>query len=85
MKRIRPYLNRFLLLVLLAAPLAATGCAARHYHDPYYNQWDRREDRAYRRWQAERHEHYREFSRRSREEQREYWRWRNERRGGDRR
>ncbi len=83
MKRIRLGLNRLLLGALIAVPLAATGCAAHYYHDPYYSQWNRRDDRAYRRWQAERHERYREFSRRSREEQREYWRWRNQRRDED--
>jgi hypothetical protein len=88
MKRIRRYLNWFLLVAVLAVPLATTGCADRYrYHDPYYQdyQLNKREDLAYRRWQAERHERYRAFSERSREERREYWRWRHEHRDGDRR
>lgn len=89
MQRIRRRLGGFVLLAALAVPVATTGCASRsRYYDPYYrdyHRWDRREDRAYHRYEAERHERERAFSRRSPEEQREYWRWRHEHHDNDRR
>lgn len=71
-----------LLLASFLAPVLMTGCAQNRYYranDPYYHdthRWNRDEDAAYRRWEAERHIEHREYRERQEAEQREYWEWR---------
>ncbi len=77
------YLSSFLLVLVLAAPLAMTGCAERHYYrvyDPYYrdyHRWDDGEIVFYNQWVIEtRRDPHRDFRKLDRDEQREYWEWR---------
>jgi hypothetical protein len=70
------------LAATVIAGASFTGCAhPANYYDSARNdnhRWDRREDTAYRRWEAERRFDHMEFNRRSADEQRAYWAWRHE-------
>jgi len=63
--------------VLCTASLG--GCTHPRYYDNVSNvnrRWDAREERAYRRWEAERNMRDIRFDRRAAAEQRAYWEWR---------
>jgi hypothetical protein len=81
----------YLTSVIRGVPLAAamlvsagfaTACApTRNVYDSSYNdnhRWDRREDAAYRRWEAEQHLRHIAYEQRVVDEQRAYWTWRHE-------
>jgi outer membrane biogenesis lipoprotein LolB len=68
-----------LVVAALLSASAVTACA--HPNNTYEspresNRWDRREDRAYRQWEAERRYRHIEYARRVAAEQRAYWEWR---------
>ncbi|MBZ5653389.1 MAG: hypothetical protein LAO18_23245 [Acidobacteriia bacterium] len=76
------YLSSLLLAAAFLAPAVTTGCAARTYHDPYYNdshRWDRNEKDRYQRWIVENHRDNRDFRKLNRDEQKQYWDWRHNR------
>lgn len=71
-----------LMAAALIAAGVATACApTRNVYDSSYNdnhRWDRREDAAYRRWEAERHLRHIAYEQRALDEQRAYWAWRHD-------
>jgi hypothetical protein len=65
-------------VIAASAPLAACTHSQNAY-DPAtaaQRRWDRREERAYRRWEAERQLQHLRYEQRNIDEQRAYWLWR---------
>ncbi len=89
MLRIKRILGSTLLAVSFLLAVASSGCAGRvRVYDGYhrdYHRWDRREDRAYRRYWNDRHQQYRPYNRLNQGEQRDYWNWRHDHPDSDRR
>lgn len=69
-----------LVVTLLASTVAVAACAPhRNVYDSTYNdnhRWDRHEEAAYRRWEADRQLRDIEYQQRALAEQKAYWEWR---------
>jgi hypothetical protein len=82
MRQLRKSLGWLLLAAALLVPVGNVGCAARvrvydRDHDDWHN-WNRDEDRDYRRYLSQRHEQYRDFQSLGGDEQNAYWNWRHD-------
>jgi len=77
------YFGSLFLAAALFLPLAAIGCAERHYYrvyDPYYSDyhdWDDHERVYYQQWVVETHrDPHRDFRKLRKDDQKQYWTWR---------
>jgi hypothetical protein len=62
------------------ASMSFVACSHPRYYDDTVNndrhRWDSREERAYRRWEAEQRMEHVAYERRAADQQRAYWNWR---------